>query len=271
MVTPPIAPVYIQTVNKTLGRPFLHMEPPRNLSDCQVGAILLFACAGRLANAVWSRFADSQSVSSTIRNSKGFGVLFWHSPLALRTWCPRKDHLVGAFVLGGLDEAFAIVIEVDDCLGIFKTRMPERAFTTALYHRRSTMEMMLHRVDLCAWAEPRGPLIWDPMTHKKPLSTFSGPSKHDWRWNRVEFPSLCQQLILGEMMFINGKGAHHSLGEVVMIVLEIKHQLRHGAAGAGACTKNKYVVRAVKRLGNRFVEAFEFRLSLTVGVVLVVV
>ena len=73
------------------------------------------------------------------------------------------------------------------------------------------------------------------------------------------------------MMFVHSYGAHYTLGEVVVVVFEIKHELRHGTTGASACAEHKYLIRALKRLGNCLVEGFEFRLSLAIGVVLVVV
>ena len=72
-------------------------------------------------------------------------------------------------------------------------------------------------------------------------------------------------------MFIDRDRADYALGQLVMVALKIKDELRHGAAGAGAGSKNQDLIGTLKCFGDRLIEGLEFRLSLTVRFILVVV
>jgi hypothetical protein len=108
------------------------------------------------------------------------------------------------------------------------------------------------------------------MPHQRASVTVVGVCE-DGNQVGVEVAGLGEELVVGGVVGVDGEGPDDACGEVVVVVAEVEAELLHGGAGAGAAAEEEDLGRAFESFGDGLVEAFEFGLSMAVGVVLVVV
>ena len=70
------------------------------------------------------------------------------------------------------------------------------------------------------------------------------------------------------MLFINDDRPDNAPGEIGVIAIQLRKQVFHGAAGAGATSKQENLLSVVQRFCDGLVKAFLFRLALAVRFVL---
>ena len=82
---------------------------------------------------------------------------------------------------------------------------------------------------------------------------------------REQLPRFREQLVVGQMVFINGDRADDALRHVMVMLLEIQKQMFHRATGSGSRSKDQDLLGSTKGLGDGFVEALSLRPKLPVA------